>query len=56
MQPAQPPPASAEVDDEDGGTPQAQPQPDGPGPRDVPDSQVIDKTLPQKPPADDRPA
>ena len=31
------------------GAPEARPVPDEPGPRDVPDQQVIDKTLPVKP-------
>jgi len=39
-------------DSQDESAPQARPAPDGPGPRDVPDDQVIDKTLPAKP-ADD---
>jgi len=37
-------------------SPEARPMPDGPGPHDVPDDQVIDKTLPQKSPgAGERP-
>ena len=36
-------------DPQEGEAPQARPLPDGPGPHDVPDGEVIDKTLPSKP-------
>lgn len=34
---------------------QPPPQPDEPGPRDVPDDKVIEKTLPTTPPREERP-